>query len=98
MLNIAVVGNRRNEANRVLPSCTVHLDSRSVVGIEALWVSSLDQTTSLLSRTYTGAGADITGSAEVNLTRMKSEMGALIIYTSGTTGRPKGALHTHAGA
>jgi len=37
------------------------------------------------------------GAAEVDLSKMKPEMGALIIYTSGTTGRPKGALHTHAG-
>eukprot|EP00959_Pyramimonas_sp_CCMP1952_P015617 330474-Pyramimonas_sp.AAC.2 len=36
MLNIAVVGNRCNEANHVPPSCTVHIDSRSVDGAEAL--------------------------------------------------------------
>eukprot|EP00959_Pyramimonas_sp_CCMP1952_P093029 1947040-Pyramimonas_sp.AAC.1 len=32
-------------ANRVPPLRLVHLDSRSVVCVEALWASSLDQTT-----------------------------------------------------
>eukprot|EP00959_Pyramimonas_sp_CCMP1952_P124759 2608434-Pyramimonas_sp.AAC.1 len=45
--NIAVVVNRCNAANRVYPLCTltVHLYSRSVVGVEAFKASSLDQTT-----------------------------------------------------
>eukprot|EP00976_Prorocentrum_cordatum_P005366 107398-Prorocentrum_minimum.AAC.1 len=35
-LNSTAVGNRCNEANHVPPLRTVHLDSRSVVGAEAL--------------------------------------------------------------
>eukprot|EP00959_Pyramimonas_sp_CCMP1952_P039673 829808-Pyramimonas_sp.AAC.1 len=44
-MNITVVGNRCNEANHVPSLCTVHLDSRSIVGVEALRASSLDHTT-----------------------------------------------------
>eukprot|EP00959_Pyramimonas_sp_CCMP1952_P082327 1720193-Pyramimonas_sp.AAC.1 len=33
-----------HSANHVPPLRTVHLDSRSVVGVETLWASSLDQT------------------------------------------------------
>ena len=35
-LNITVVGNQCDEANHVPPLHTVHLDSRSVIGVEAL--------------------------------------------------------------
>jgi acetyl-CoA synthetase len=36
--------------------------------------------------------------AERSTVPLDSESNALIIYTSGTTGRPKGTVHTHAGA
>ncbi|MBI2092522.1 MAG: AMP-binding protein [Deltaproteobacteria bacterium] len=36
--------------------------------------------------------------AEAETSKLDSEDAALIIYTSGTTGKPKGTVHTHAGA